>query len=139
MIYAFGEISGAHLNPAVSIGFWMSGRFERKALAPYIIAQCLGAIAASSLLLFLFPNNAGLGGTEPSGSVLQSFVMEVSPAAFKTDISRARTFGFLHEVEALHNAGLGQGGSLDNVVVVDGDDEMAALPVFVSRGDSLLK
>ena len=77
MIYAFGEISGAHLNPAVSIGFWMSGRFERKALAPYIIAQCLGAIAASSLLLFLFPNNAGLGGTEPSGSVMQSFVMEV--------------------------------------------------------------
>lgn len=54
----------------------------------------------------------------------QSFVMEVSPDAFKTDISRARTFGFLHEVEALRNAGLGQGGSLDNVVVVDGDEVM---------------
>lgn len=54
----------------------------------------------------------------------QDFVMDVSPDAFKTDISRARTFGFLHEVEALRNAGLGQGGSLDNVIVVDGDEVM---------------
>lgn len=54
----------------------------------------------------------------------QNFVMDVSPDAFKTDISRARTFGFLHEVEALRNAGLGQGGSLDNVIVVDGDEVM---------------
>ena len=52
----------------------------------------------------------------------QSFNMDVSPNAFKTDISRARTFGFLHEVEALRNAGLGQGGSLDNVIVIDGDE-----------------
>ena len=54
----------------------------------------------------------------------QSFVLDVSPNAFKTEISRARTFGFLHEVEALRNAGLGQGGSLDNVIVVDGDEVM---------------
>ena len=54
----------------------------------------------------------------------QSFLMDLSPDAFKTDISRARTFGFLHEVEALHNAGLGQGGSLENVVVIDGDEVM---------------
>lgn len=54
----------------------------------------------------------------------QNFNMDVSPNTFKTDISRARTFGFLHEVEALRNAGLGQGGSLDNVIVVDGDKVM---------------
>jgi UDP-3-O-[3-hydroxymyristoyl] N-acetylglucosamine deacetylase len=54
----------------------------------------------------------------------QNFVMDLSPDAFKTDISRARTFGFLHEVEALRNAGLGQGGTLENVVVVDGDEVM---------------
>ncbi len=54
----------------------------------------------------------------------QDFVMDLSPDTFKTDISRARTFGFLHEVEALRNAGLGQGGSLENVVVVDGDEVM---------------
>jgi UDP-3-O-[3-hydroxymyristoyl] N-acetylglucosamine deacetylase len=54
----------------------------------------------------------------------QNFAMDLSPDTFKTDISRARTFGFLHEVEALRRAGLGQGGSLENVVVVDGDDVM---------------
>lgn len=54
----------------------------------------------------------------------QNLVMDLSPDAFKTDICRARTFGFLHEVEALRNAGLGQGGTLDNVVVVDGDEVM---------------
>ncbi len=54
----------------------------------------------------------------------QNFLLDLSPDAFKTDISRARTFGFLHEVEALRNAGLGRGGSLENVVVVDGDEVM---------------
>ncbi len=54
----------------------------------------------------------------------QNFSMDMSPDTFKTDISRARTFGFLHEVEALRNAGLGQGGTLENVVVVDGDEVM---------------
>lgn len=56
----------------------------------------------------------------------QSYAIDLSPDAFRTDISRARTFGFLHEVEALRNAGLGQGGTLDNVVVVDGDQVMNA-------------
>ena len=54
----------------------------------------------------------------------QNFAIDLSPDAFKTDISRARTFGFLHEVEALRSAGLGQGGTLDNVVVIDGDEVM---------------
>ena len=54
----------------------------------------------------------------------QNFVMELTSDAFKTDIARARTFGFLHEVEALRNAGLGRGGTLDNVVIVDGDEVM---------------
>ena len=51
----------------------------------------------------------------------QGYDLEFSMAAFKTDICRARTFGFLHEVEAMHSAGLALGGSLDNAVVIDGD------------------
>ena len=47
--YAFGHISGAHLNPAVSVGAWVAGRLETKNLAPYIIAQVLGGIAGAGI------------------------------------------------------------------------------------------
>ncbi len=76
MIYAFGEISGAHLNPAVSIAFTISGKFPLRELTPYIVSQLLGAIAASFTLKILFPSNQLLGGTFPAGSSLQSFVLE---------------------------------------------------------------
>jgi aquaporin Z len=50
MAYAIGPISGCHLNPAVSFGLWAAGRFERGQLLPYIVAQCLGAVAAGGVL-----------------------------------------------------------------------------------------
>ena len=53
MVYTIGPISGCHLNPAVSIGLWAGGRFEAKELAPYIIAQVLGAIVASGVLYLI--------------------------------------------------------------------------------------
>lgn len=52
----------------------------------------------------------------------QKYTLDLSMAAFKSDICRARTFGFLHEVEAMREAGFARGGSLDNAVVIDGDD-----------------
>jgi aquaporin Z len=76
MIYALGEISGAHLNPAVSISFAMAGRLPIKLLAPYIFSQTLGAFLASAVLKFLFPTNQFLGSTTPAGSSLQSFILE---------------------------------------------------------------
>ena len=76
MIYAFGDISGAHLNPAVSIAFTVAGRFPAKQLAPYIFSQLAGAVIASFTLKFLFPDNIFLGATMPSGSDMQSFIME---------------------------------------------------------------
>jgi aquaporin NIP len=77
MIYGLGEISGAHLNPAVSIAFTLAGRLPAKALAPYIASQITGALLASVLLRVLFPDNSLLGSTVPAGSPLQSFVLEL--------------------------------------------------------------
>jgi aquaporin Z len=76
MIYALGDISGAHLNPAVSIAFTLSGRFAVKQLVPYILSQFAGALSASMVLRYLFPENELLGTTLPSGTAGQSFIFE---------------------------------------------------------------
>jgi aquaporin Z len=77
MIYGLGEISGAHLNPAVSIGFALAGRLPVKALGVYIVSQLIGAFLASLTLRFLFPANDLLGATLPAGSAWQSFILEL--------------------------------------------------------------
>ena len=76
MIYTFGDLSGAHLNPAVSIAFTTAGRFPARDLLPYLLVQIAGALAASMTLHLLFPDNPTLGSTLPSGSPYQSLVME---------------------------------------------------------------
>lgn len=76
MIYSFGEISGAHINPAVSIAFWAAGKFEGKHVVPYCIVQTIAAICASFLLLAMFPESESLGATRPNGSILRCFVLE---------------------------------------------------------------
>lgn len=76
MIYALGGISGAHMNPAVTIAFTVAKRFPLKQVLPYIISQTVGAILASLTLKYLFPSNQTLGATLPAGSAIQSFVLE---------------------------------------------------------------
>lgn len=77
MIYALGKVSGAHINPAVSIAFSCTKAFSPKELLPYIIAQLTGAISASWLLSLLFPQHSSLGATLPWGSWQQSFILEL--------------------------------------------------------------
>jgi aquaporin Z len=77
VIYAFGSLSGAHINPVVSIAFAMNGSFSKKLIIPYISSQLLGALTASLVLKILFPASKVLGATIPSGSSLQSFIMEL--------------------------------------------------------------
>ncbi len=76
MIYTLGNISGAHLNPAVTIAFTLAKRFHIKQVLPYITAQLAGAILASLALKYLFPANETLGATLPAGSEMQSFILE---------------------------------------------------------------
>ena len=77
MIFSIGEISGAHINPAVTIAFWASGRFDKKEVLPYITAQMIGALLASAVLYLLFPLHETQGATLPIGSAMQSFILEV--------------------------------------------------------------
>ncbi len=77
MIYAIGDVSGAHINPAVTIAFWVAKRFDGKKVAPYIASQCLGAFAASGLLRVMFLEHSNLGATLPAGTWWQSFVFEI--------------------------------------------------------------
>jgi aquaporin Z len=69
MAYAIGHISGCHLNPAVSIGLWSGGRFDRKELLPYIAAQVLGGIAGASILFLIASGQADfeMGGFAANG------------------------------------------------------------------------
>ena len=76
MIYALGDVSGCHLNPAVTLGFFFARRFEKRLILPYIVSQAIGAILASLTLRLMFPQNATLGATRPADGALQSFVME---------------------------------------------------------------
>lgn len=76
MIYTLGNISGAHLNPAVTIAFTLAKKFRINQVFPYIISQLAGAILASIVLKYLFPTNETLGATLPAGTQLQSFILE---------------------------------------------------------------
>ena len=76
MIETFGEVSGAHLNPAVSLGFAVAGRFPWKSLPAYWLAQFSGAMLASFTLWLMFPESLHLGATLPVGGDLRSLMLE---------------------------------------------------------------
>ena len=82
MIYAVGDISGAHLNPAVTVGFWASRRLSGKQVCPYVISQIVGAVLASGLIQLWFPSHRTLGATAPAGSIAQAFSVEVALSCF---------------------------------------------------------
>jgi MIP family channel proteins len=76
MIYGLGHVSGAHLNPAVTLAFAFGRHFPRSRVGPYWAAQVAGAIAAALLLRASLGDEAHLGASLPSGSDAQSFVWE---------------------------------------------------------------
>jgi aquaporin Z len=77
MIYSIGDISGAHINPAVTIAFAIAKKFPKNQILPYISSQLVGAILASTSLYFIFPESITIGETVPSNEDwIQSFILE---------------------------------------------------------------
>jgi aquaporin NIP len=76
LIYALGGVSGCHINPAVTVALALVGLFPWRQVAPYVIAQAIGAFLAAIFLHLMFPANAGIGGTYPSGAHMQSWLLE---------------------------------------------------------------
>src|SRR5580658_1354309 len=74
MIYAVGDVSGAHLNPAVTLGFWFARQFPTRSIVPYLLSQLVGALAASGLLRVMFGQGT-LGTTQPAGPLAQTFAL----------------------------------------------------------------
>jgi len=78
MIYALGDISGAHFNPAVSTGFWLAKKMSLQETLSFILSQVAGAFAATGLLRILFPQHATLGTTLPNSVTTGApFILEV--------------------------------------------------------------
>ncbi|MBI3250201.1 MAG: aquaporin Z [Deltaproteobacteria bacterium] len=96
MAYAIGHISGCHLNPAVSVGLAVGGRFKSSELAPYIVAQVLGAIVAAGVLYFIASGQAGFdlaGGLASNGYADHSPGKYAAASGFVTEV--VMTFMFL--------------------------------------------
>ena len=81
VVASSGHLGGAHINPAVTIGFWSVRRFPGRDVVPYVVAQCIGAIAASAVLVWLLGPVGNFGATVPAIPVARAFVVELGYSA----------------------------------------------------------
>lgn len=112
MIYTIGDISGAHLNPAVTIAFWVAKTFPAKEMLPYILSQGIGAFLASFALHYLFPNNTTLGATLPAGTAMQSFILELI-------LTFILMFVIIHVAKGSKEQGMFAGIAIGSVVLLE--------------------
>jgi aquaporin NIP len=112
MIAAVGDVSGAHLNPAVTLGFFWARRIDPRDVLPFIAAQCAGAIAASTLVRAMFHSGSQLGQTVPAGPALQSFILE-------SLLTAALMFVILNVSTGAKEKGLTAGLAIGGVVALE--------------------
>jgi aquaporin Z len=112
MIYSLGDVSGCHINPAVTIGLFLGGKFSGSMVLPYIVSQVIGALLASFGLRLLFPDQVTLGATIPSGSYIQSWVLEFQ-------LTLILMFVIFHVTSAPRDSNLFAGVAIGAVVALE--------------------
>ncbi len=135
MVYATGHLSGAHLNPAVTLAFAAVGRFPLRQVPAYVAGQCLAALAAALLLALLFGAGTGLGTTLPTGSAAQSIAVEVTFTAFLMFVIMAVATDARATGAA---AGIAIGGAVALAALVGGPISGASLNPARSLGPALV-
>ena len=135
MVYALGDVSGAHINPAVTIALWVARRFDGKQVVPYVICQCAGAILASLLMRVLYPDQESLGSTIPAGPWWQSFVLEITLTFILLFVVLNVTVG---AKEKGITAGLAIGGVISFEVLCGGPISGASMNPARSLGPALV-
>jgi aquaporin NIP len=113
MIYALGEVSGAHFNPAVSFGFWLAGKLSFKELLPYMGSQFLGALSASLFLKMIFPQHKTLGATTPH------FVSAGGDFFFEAILTFFLMFVIIHVAQGAKEKGLMAGVAVGGMVALE--------------------
>ncbi len=134
-IYSIGNISGAHLNPAVTLGFLVAGRLQKRAVLPYLGSQVLGAIAAALVLRFLFPEHETLGMTVPTVSLLRAFSMEALLSFFLMFVILNVSTGHM---EKGIMAGVAVGGTIALEALIGGPVTGASMNPARSLGPALV-
>jgi aquaporin NIP len=113
MIYALGEISGAHFNPAVSFGFWLAKRLPFKDFLPFVGSQILGAVTASILLRIIFPQHQTLGSTLPH------FVSTSGDFVLETILTFFLMFVIINVAQGAKEKGLMAGVAIGGMVALE--------------------
>ncbi len=134
MIYAFGSVSGAHFNPAVTLGFWVAKQIRLKETLPYFAAQTSGALAASLLLRFMFPESEDLGGTSYE-SLRLAFVFEIILTFFLMTVILSVTTG---KSTSSNLAGLAIGSTVAFCAMFGGPVSGASMNPARSLGPALV-
>lgn len=135
MIYSIGNISGAHINPAVTLGFFFAGRIKKEEILPYIISQLVGSVLAAGLLKALFFTHDSLGATLPSGGIVIAFLLEIVLSFFLMFVILNVSTGHM---EKGIMAGVAIGGTIAFEALMGGPVSGASMNPARSLGPALL-